>query len=326
MKKIVIFILSFVIILSSVTFLGCKDSTNSSENSLDSSNNNEDINTPSGSSNTIMESKYLESKDYYDGILRYLFGEYSQLLFLNKETLSSLSYQKHLSYYKMVKFKEVVILQLSNNRGFYPLVFKGSFNEFVNNFKSNTYIDYYEYNGYVFRDYYFIHEWIYDFVIISNTYIASSDGKILHFVNMNSIKNNSVILPSGFELISGFGFANCNKEIRYLECNPELKRLGGACFFQTDLEAIKLNDGLEEIGASAFAKCKNLKQIIIPISVQQIGRYTFTDTIVYCEAESKPSGWHENFAVENAKVYYANEWHYDSNGKPVLNETETEII
>ena len=32
------------------------------------------------------------------------------------------------------------------------------------------------------------------------------------------------------------------------------------------------------------------------------------------------------YTDENAKVYYANEWHYDSNGKPVLNETETEII
>ena len=52
-----------------------------------------------------------------------------------------------------------------------------------------------------------------------------------------------------------------------------------------------------------------------------IDKNAFTSTTVFCEAESKPEGWHENFASGIAKVYYATEWHYDSNGNPVPNNS-----
>ena len=68
----------------------------------------------------------------------------------------------------------------------------------------------------------------------------------------------------------------------------------------------------------AFRECNNLKDIVIPKSVEYIRANAFTSGTLFCEAKNKPIGWETGFASKNVKVYYADEWTYDENNNPVL--------
>ena len=74
------------------------------------------------------------------------------------------------------------------------------------------------------------------------------------------------------------------------------------------------NSKIKEIGYNAFRGCTNLKYAVIPQSVTQIGSQAFgscsSELMIYCEAETMPSGyyvdsWHENYWWGSAdKVWY----------------------
>ena len=79
----------------------------------------------------------------------------------------------------------------------------------------------------------------------------------------------------------------------------------------------------------AFSSCSLLTSIVIPNSVTTIGNSAFdgcTSLTVYCEAESKPSGW-EGSWVNTSSVYWyrknepsidGNYWHYGDNNEIVI--------
>lgn len=74
------------------------------------------------------------------------------------------------------------------------------------------------------------------------------------------------------------------------------------------------NSKIKKIGYNAFRGCTNLKYAVIPQSVTQIGSQAFgscsSELMIYCEAETMPSGyyvdsWHENYWWGSAdKVWY----------------------
>ena len=43
----------------------------------------------------------------------------------------------------------------------------------------------------------------------------------------------------------------------------------------------------------------------------------FSNGNIFCEVSSKPDEWDKDFAVQNAKVYWAGEWEYNEDGIPV---------
>lgn len=71
-----------------------------------------------------------------------------------------------------------------------------------------------------------------------------------------------------------------------------------AFYYCNELENFVIGDEVVEIGENAFAQCLCLKNIIIPSNVAIIGESAFdyySDTFIYCFAESKPAGWHEKW-------------------------------
>ena len=61
-----------------------------------------------------------------------------------------------------------------------------------------------------------------------------------------------------------------------------------------ELEEIKIPNTVTKIGDYQFYKFENLKQVVIPESVTNIGDYAFygcESLTIYCETNSKPSGW-----------------------------------
>lgn len=68
----------------------------------------------------------------------------------------------------------------------------------------------------------------------------------------------------------------------------------GLFFNSKNLQYINLPNSLTEIKTSAFEYCINLEQIFIPKNVSVIQAYAFrncTKLSIYCEIDSKPSGW-----------------------------------
>lgn len=75
----------------------------------------------------------------------------------------------------------------------------------------------------------------------------------------------------------------------------------------TDLKSVDCVN-LQSIGANAFEGCSNLKSIILYNDVTSVGENAFKDCNselkIYCEATSKPEGWHENWNFNGYEVVW----------------------
>jgi hypothetical protein len=91
------------------------------------------------------------------------------------------------------------------------------------------------------------------------------------------------------------------------------------------LEQIILPTSLTTIGSYAFRYCHKAEIAIIPISVTTISNHAFRDCgrlQIFCEAQSKPSGWSSNWNYNGKPVY----WNYDEKQFTYEFDTNTDII
>ena len=70
-------------------------------------------------------------------------------------------------------------------------------------------------------------------------------------------------------------------------------------------------DSVEEIDEKAFESCYSLKKVYIPASVVKMGGYAFDvvlygneNTVIYCEANARPSGWAKDWCNSSIKVVW----------------------
>lgn len=72
---------------------------------------------------------------------------------------------------------------------------------------------------------------------------------------------------------------------------------GGLNYLPKDIKKIVIPNSVIEIGRDAFKECTGLESIVIPISVTKIESTVFSgnDTLqkIYCEVQSKPVGWND---------------------------------
>jgi len=97
------------------------------------------------------------------------------------------------------------------------------------------------------------------------------------------------------------------------------------------LSQIRFEEGsqLSTIRGTNFYGCTSLASIVIPASVATIERHSFSNcgtssplgkTVIYCEAQSQPSGWPYSWNGFNP-VYWADEWRY-IDGEPVSKDSD----
>ena len=123
------------------------------------------------------------------------------------------------------------------------------------------------------------------------------------FTNCYSLK--SVVLPDNLTEIGPYMFSNC-KSLVSLTIPQSVTVIGEKAFSQCAIETIVLPQNLTEIGTKAFY-ITDLKEIFIPKSVTYIGEaafvaFTFNQLNVYCEVDSKPEGWHDDWAQDNYHI------------------------
>ena len=81
--------------------------------------------------------------------------------------------------------------------------------------------------------------------------------------------------------------------------------IGKMAFSQVPLTSIKIPESVHKIGISAFAHCKDLQSIYLPQTVTVIESSAFFGTpqlVINCEAESKPTGWDEQWCYSERAV------------------------
>jgi len=66
-----------------------------------------------------------------------------------------------------------------------------------------------------------------------------------------------------------------------------------------------MSKNLNSLGYQAFSNCTNLEEIILPRNLKQVGGEIFNNCYklrIYCEIESLPSTWSENWNATNRPV------------------------
>ncbi|MBR6737473.1 MAG: leucine-rich repeat domain-containing protein [Clostridia bacterium] len=108
----------------------------------------------------------------------------------------------------------------------------------------------------------------------------------LHYAE-NLYINNELVTNANITTatkISSYAFENCNS-----------------------LQSVTIGNSVTDIGQRAFYSCSSFISIIIPNRVTSIGGDAFMDCrllTIYCEAESKPSGWNTNWNNLNRPVVW----------------------
>lgn len=131
-------------------------------------------------------------------------------------------------------------------------------------------------------------------------YIVDSSERLIPRSALNKI--TSVTLPSSLRRIGDNAFSSLSK-ITSVLLPAGLESIGENAFSGcVGLASVNLGDcaSLREIGDAALMQCA-FREITVPAGVERMGYNVFNqcpgDLVVYCEAESKPAGWSNDWNV-----------------------------
>ena len=117
---------------------------------------------------------------------------------------------------------------------------------------------------------------------------------------------NSITIPGGVVEIGTFAFYGC-KNLETVVLESGIKCIAPNAFCNSAIKSVVIPNTVETIGIEAFLGCKYLTSIIIPTNVKHIGTGAFAScekVTIYCEAESQPSDWDEQWNYENYTVVW----------------------
>lgn len=169
-------------------------------------------------------------------------------------------------------------------------------------------------------------------------------------------KGNSITIPNSVTHIDNYAFLRCSATIEWGD-DPSITNIGEDAFRAylgknitipnsvtviekmafyecIYLTSINFPDSVTSIGIEAFGNCSNLTSAIIGNNISSISWGAFYDCpqlTIFCDAASKPSGWHANWNrrdYETRPVYWAGQWmilsdgnFYSPDGKTLLRYT-----
>ena len=133
---------------------------------------------------------------------------------------------------------------------------------------------------------------------------------------LNGEKVTELIIPAGVTSIGDYAFDGC-KSLTSITIPEGVTSIGEYAFDGCrSLTSVTLPDSMTSIGDYAFNYCTSLTSITIPASVTSIGEFVFVGSealTIYCEAESKPSGWVGSWNSDYNNSNYPVVWDCNSN-------------
>ena len=97
-------------------------------------------------------------------------------------------------------------------------------------------------------------------------------------------------------------------ESSHAEIPEGVTSIGQMAFFESEnLNTVAISSTVTSIGGSAFANCYNLVAVNVPKSVRSMGRGVFrecSDATIYCEAESKPNYWNNDWDYKAGTIIW----------------------
>ena len=190
-------------------------------------------------------------------------------------------------------------------------------------------------------------------IIIPETYEGKSVTSIRSYAFSGCSSLTSITIPDSVTSIGDYAFENCTSltsvtipdsvtsigDDAFDGCNNLAYNEYDNCYYlgndenpylvlikarDTSVTSCTINENTKIILDDAFYYCTSLTSITIPDSVTSIGSYAFwgCDSLaIYCEAQSKPSGWDSYWNVSNCPVVWGHAHSYQ-NGSCVCGKTE----
>lgn len=114
-------------------------------------------------------------------------------------------------------------------------------------------------------------------------------------------------IPEGVKKILTSAFISVGP-VYTIRLPASLTEIEPAAFFRSSIETMTIPPSVVRIGDMAFNEC-DLQSVYIPSSVTEMGEKIFCDgkdVTIYCEAESQPESWNENWleGCENPTVIW----------------------
>lgn len=103
------------------------------------------------------------------------------------------------------------------------------------------------------------------------------------FKECNALKK--VALPAKVRAIGAHAFEKCTALWELKTTEKSVKVIGDYAFSECNMRSVSIGEGLEEIGAFAFAKCSGLRGMSLPSTVKRIGADAYKDTELWKNAE-----------------------------------------
>ena len=152
------------------------------------------------------------------------------------------------------------------------------------------------------------------------------NDKITEIINFSFVDKEFTELIFGLN-VKRVGFCSFfyTSNLESVSFNNNLERIESFAFSKSGLKRVRLPEMLNHIGTEAFGDCPNLEYVTIPAGVKYIGSSAFNKGNIYCDLESRPEGWKEDFASGDAKVYWKGQWSYNENGEPYILEVIPQI-
>ena len=139
-------------------------------------------------------------------------------------------------------------------------------------------------------------------------YVGNEDNPYLVLVGTANANLSTYTINENTKYISN-AFSSCSR-LSTITIPDSVTSIGNNAFYTCDsLTSITIPDSVTSISEYAFLDCDSLTSVTIPDSVTSIGDYAFyccsSLETIYCEAESKPSGWDSSWKSNcNAQVVW----------------------
>ena len=138
-------------------------------------------------------------------------------------------------------------------------------------------------------------------VVIPNS--VTSIGENV-FCNCTSL--SSATLPDTIKYIPAAAFGNCSS-LTSIEIPNTVTFIGNGAFAGSGLTSIEIPYSVTDISGYAFQNCTGLTSVVIPLPVNEVGFCAFkgcSNASLYCEAESEPTNWHNQWNPDNRPVVW----------------------